>query len=438
MPHRYLERQLKKLHLSAERAPDLSGWQKFLAMVSEAYETFDRERKLIERSLELSSKEIQERWDSMQANQRLQNAILAASLGAIVLIDANGYITEFNLAAEKMFGYERKDVLGASFLEKLFPEALRSQVTHEFAEIMENRVPKRIELQSVRANGDEFSIELSAAPVPVEERFLISMYIRDLSEQKQMTRKLEEQQAIVVTSSKMAALGEMAGGIAHEINNPLAVINSLSSQLEEIMQEPEIDRELVKEMTVEIVKTTDRIAKIVNGLRSFSRDGSRDPLVPTNVKQVIDDTLSLCRERFYSSQVRIDVSDFDPTLVISARAVEVSQVLLNLLSNAHHEIAGFQDKWIKVDVRKNSDSVEVAVIDCGPGIPAEVQRKLFQPFFTTKEVGKGTGLGLSISRKILENHGGSLRYETAQNHTCFVLKFPILEKNITKDLSHAS
>ncbi|MGZ3711053.1 MAG: sensor histidine kinase [Bdellovibrionota bacterium] len=177
-------------------------------------------------------------------------------------------------------------------------------------------------------------------------------------------------------------------------------------------------------MMEKVENTTDRIAKIVQGLRSFSRDGSKDPYQAVNLQQMIDETLSFCRERFQASGTKLLIEGEQGKLSFEGRSTEVSQVLLNLLNNANDAIADRQEKWIKVSTYEQPDWVELRVTDCGNGIPLEVQKKIFQPFFTTKAIGKGTGMGLSISIGIIKGHFGELKIDNQCPNTCFVIRLP--------------
>ncbi|MGE3975497.1 MAG: sensor histidine kinase [Bdellovibrionales bacterium] len=258
---------------------------------------------------------------------------------------------------------------------------------------------------------------------------------KSLRRESEHTQELERSQKIImdqqqalVSSSKMSALGEMAGGVAHEINNPLAVIKTLSAQLLEVIEEQNIDRPLAKEMATQIESTTDRIAKIVRSMRSFSRDGSNDPYQSVNIHQLIEETLSFCRERFIGHGTPVTVESFNKNLCIEGRYTELSQVLLNLFNNAHDAILHHTDKWIKVSVSDQQDWVELHITDSGTGISPEVQNKMFQPFFTTKEIGAGTGMGLSISTGIIDSHSGELRLNNKCKNTSFVIRLPKFQK----------
>lgn len=238
------------------------------------------------------------------------------------------------------------------------------------------------------------------------------------------TDELAVQQQFVFCSSKMSALGEMAAGIAHEINNPLSIIKIISGQIRDILDEQIPDRTLLQEMAIKIETTTDRIAKIILGLKCFSRDGSKDQNKKVNIHNLIDDTLSFCSERFYAHGMTLIIDNFDHDLSFEGRATEISQVLLNILNNAHDVILLEPEKWVRVSVVDLQDWIEIRIKDSGKGISEDLQKKIFQPFFTTKELGKGTGLGLSISMRIVQAHRGILTLDKEESNTCFVIRLP--------------
>jgi signal transduction histidine kinase len=238
------------------------------------------------------------------------------------------------------------------------------------------------------------------------------------------TAELDRQKSISVHASKLSALGEMAGGMAHEINTPLATIKLLTTQAQHEVNGDIPDLEILGNHLVNIDKTVDRVGKIVKSLKTFARDGGDDPFELTNLEMVFDDTINLCRERCQLHGIALNISLPSEPVYIRCRAVQLCQVLLNLINNAHDAVEHLPDKWIEVKLVELLDNIEIRVTDSGAGIPRELREKVFNPFFTTKGVGKGTGMGLSISHGIIRAHRGEFFIDDLSQHTCFVLSLP--------------
>jgi signal transduction histidine kinase len=254
-------------------------------------------------------------------------------------------------------------------------------------------------------------------------RYVVDSFILKI-EQQLLIEELKETQIKVANSTKMAALGEMAGGIAHEINNPLAAIQFNTSILKDMAKSGNLNGEAVNNIVGKVEATVLRITKIIAGLKSFAREGNHDPFQVTPIEKIVTETLELCKNRFKNNGVVLDVDPISPDLAIVCREVQVSQVLLNLLNNSFDAVQNIEDAWVKIEAWSDDETAFVAVTDCGSGIPEEIKDKIMEPFFTTKGVGKGTGLGLSISHGIMLEHDGQLLVDTSWPNTRFVLKFP--------------
>jgi len=249
----------------------------------------------------------------------------------------------------------------------------------------------------------------------------------DETKKAEQEHLIESQREKMLASAKLSALGEMAGGVAHEINNPLTIIKLRIAQIISRLKNNKLEPIHLEKSLSQIEETVDRIDKIVKGLKVIGRDGSADPFNITSLSQLIDQSVALCGERFRSHGIKLEIADI-PDLNLSIRIVEISQILLNLFNNAHDAIENLSDRWIRLQFTKNNNFVEIRVINSGEIIPGHLQEKIFQPFFTTKDVGKGTGLGLSISKAIAEAHHGKLDLDTSKGHTEFVLTLPLQQK----------
>lgn len=231
-------------------------------------------------------------------------------------------------------------------------------------------------------------------------------------------------EARLAESAKMASLGQMSAGIAHEINNPLFVLNVSASLLAELVLEEPLDLGKLKDLSKKVTAMSLRIEQTVKGLKNFAREASADPLHVASVRDVLNTTRDLCRHRFTEEKVLLTLPELPAGLTFECRAVQISQVLVNLLNNAVDAVAGATEKWVKVEVLDQGNLIVLAVTDSGTGVQPDLRKRIMNPFFTTKSEGKGTGLGLSLSLQIARDHGGRLFLDTESPVTRFVLEVP--------------
>lgn len=253
-----------------------------------------------------------------------------------------------------------------------------------------------------------------------------NLMFSSLHEAKSQVRRQQEQ---IMGSSKMSALGEIAGSIAHEINNPLTVVHAKTVQLKNRALQGDMNPEKFVTELEKIEKTALRITRIVRGLKTLSRHSEKDPFESINLKQLIEDTVELCQERLRTRSIELKIS-CDVQIHVECRSAQISQVLANLIVNALDAIENLPEKWIHIEAVVVNSQLKLSVIDSGLGIPRPIVSKMLEPFFTTKPVGKGTGLGLSISKEIIKNHNGQLFYDEASAHTKFTVLIPLQQKQI--------
>jgi signal transduction histidine kinase len=251
--------------------------------------------------------------------------------------------------------------------------------------------------------------------------------IRFRFENDHLLRKLSEAQSRITHAAKMTALGEMAGGISHEINNPLMVIQGSIQNLHHIADNRELNKEEILSATSRIGDMAHRMAKIVSGLRTFAREDDKEPVELVSIEKLVSDTLNFCRARFQNSGIQLTVNEMPKDLMVECRGSQIMQVLFNLLNNAFDAVKAHSKSWVRIEVQQDGiNSVTISVTDSGSGIPEDIRDKIMQPFFTSKDVGLGIGLGLSISKGIVEDHFGTLALDTSSDATRFVVTLPLL------------
>jgi len=287
-------------------------------------------------------------------------------------------------------------------------------------------------LQLISDASDDLAQGREVSGLPVEAGDEIGELARSFDA---MRHQLEDKQRELMLSqgrvhhaNKMASLGEMASGMAHEINSPVQAINLIAQrvqrQLKKDISAQDIDASMQK-----ITTNVKKISDIIDSLRKVSRDSTEDDYIETRLGDLIGDALNIMVERFRMNDVHfeLDYIDVSENTVISCQRLQISQVLINLLNNAYDGINELQDKWIKIDIRRISDKLQVAVTDSGKGISSDIAERVFEPMFTTKDIGKGTGLGLSISREIVAKHNGLLYVDRECANTRFVLELPVTQ-----------
>ena len=253
------------------------------------------------------------------------------------------------------------------------------------------------------------------------KHFATCTFATDITDQKMVHLALTQK-------AKMSSLGEMAGGVAHEINNPLAIISGRTRQIRLLSENTQLDAKRLNEELNKIDQTVNRIARIIKGLRSFSRNSDEDPFVSVSTASIVKDTLDLCQERFRNHSIKLHVKEcIDVSM--ECKAPQIIQVLLNLLNNAVDAVENTKEPWVELVASQKGDGYFFSVTDSGDGLPKDLAEKIMQPFFTTKDIGKGTGLGLSISKGIVESHSGRLWYNPDSPRTQFVVDLPLRQKS---------
>lgn len=245
-------------------------------------------------------------------------------------------------------------------------------------------------------------------------------------DRKRLAEKMEEKEKRLESWAKFASLGEMSSGMAHEINNPVAVVKGYLSILRRKLSRTDLDSKDYDSILNSCDEAVIRITNIIRSLKSVSRQDPSETAHECELSSLWQEVEILCQHGLRDANVELELqSNISSEDVLILRFTHILQVLVNLINNARDAITEREKRWIKVQFNKLGESyLEIAVQDSGHGIFPEVASMLFTPFFTTKELGKGTGLGLTLSQKLIHAHGGELYYELRDGHTTFVMRLP--------------
>jgi PAS domain S-box-containing protein len=456
--HRHLARQLRKLGVQPGEAPTRGAWEAFLESVNRSYEDADRDRYMLERSIALSSLEMQE-LNARLAQERDQFAQFFRSAPAgMMRIELDGRLADLNPAFETIVWQTKGALTGRPLWSLANPED-EALLRTWFQAVAEQRHPVPIEVRFVHPDGENVLTNIGGALVRDERgrpQFAIAV-VEDVTERSRLELKLR-------LSQKLESVGRLAAGIAHEINTPIQFVGDhasfmasaitnllgvcdeyralcdkaarqgLSDEDHARLRAQDEVRDRIRRVVPEAVEATlegvSRVENIVRAMRTFAHP-ARGQRRNADVNAALRSTLTVAaNELKYVADVTTDLEPLPP---VPCYLSDLNQVFLNLLVNAAHAIAdvvrGTGSKG-KVHVRsyREGDEAVVLVSDTGGGIPAAIQSKIFDPFFTTKEVGKGTGQGLAIARSVVvEQHGGSLSFETELGEgTTFCVRLPLV------------
>jgi len=340
-------------------------------------------------------------------------------------LDSSLNIQHANQAITEMLGYSN-DELKKLNVRQLIHAGDHAQVDENVSYWrIENMQKRRFERRYIKKNGEVIVCHISAKSVLLNDSAepVVFAVVEEITELRRLENERKETQAKLISAAKMSTLGEMAGGIAHEINNPLAVIQGRAGLLRVQSVAGRLTPEKMQSDLATIEKTAQKIAKIIRGLKAFSRNSEGDPMEMARVSDIFQESSELCQERLQSRHIQIHL-ECDNDLSLECRPIQILQVLVNLIGNSIDAIQELPSRWITISAEQIDQRVQIRVTDSGHGISPALVTQIMQPFFTTKEVGKGTGLGLSISRSICEAHEGQLRYDPGSQNTRFVLDLP--------------
>jgi two-component system NtrC family sensor kinase len=336
------------------------------------------------------------------------HAVAQSTHDAIIAADGHGNIIVWNKGAEKIFGYTEAEIMGQS-LTLLMPERYREAHRRGLEHLQQTGEPHLIgtvvEFQGERKDGSEFPLDMSLAMWHVGGETFYSAILRDITERKRTEQRLQDQQEALYRSEKLAAMGSLLASVAHELNNPLAVLLVEAELLCEEAGEGALMRRASK-----ITQAAQRCVRIVQSFLALARE-SPPGRTPVQLNAIVEEAVGLLSYPLRIDNIALEWQLADDLPLLSADPHQLHQVVLNLVTNAHQalrETSAPRQLTLTTRFAAATSHVVFEVTDTGPGISAELQHRIFEPFFTTKPAGTGTGLGLSLCQGIIEAHGGRL------------------------------
>lgn len=382
-------------------------------------------------------------WDGVRRNVPERVELLASALNqaavGVATIAGDGKLLWANGAYAAFLGRPLLDLRKLRFTDVLEPEDVAPALAGLERVARGELARYQRDCRHSHATGKWVWGSLSLAAVRDSRGRLkhLLMVLKDLTREKNLEELVSRHEARILACSKMSSLGEMSSAIAHEINNPLAIIHAKAGQICRMASRGNLSIPEVRAISEKIRETAMRISRIVRSLSFIARESDGDPFLPVPLRQIVEDTLELCQDRFRFRGVHLEMDPIPEGLTLECRGVQLCQVLVNLLNNACDAIGQLIDSRIHLGISDQGETVRISVTDSGSGIPPEIRQRIFEPFFTTKGIGKGTGIGLSVARDLVEAHQGTLRLDNDSPHTRFIMEIPKLQARQSRHEPHA-
>ena len=370
---------------------------------------------------------------AIQEGKEQLQAIVKTAADAIITIDYTGLIRSFNAAAERIFGYKSNEAIGKN-VNILMPSPYHEKHDGYIAEYLKTRKAKIIgvgrEVVGQRKNGSIFPIDLAVSEVG--HLGLFTGIMRDLTEHKKAEEELDKARedllAQTLFTQRLSALATMAGGIAHELNQPLSGIRLYAETIRNVIQSRDtVDTSRIFGTLNKIIGQVDRASRIIDHMRDFASDKKTKASLEVDARQVVESVLELIGQQLSNHNIQVE-NDVEPGVVIRVNQTRLEQVFVILISNAkdsiEHSCTG-KNGEIRITSAPEKGSIVLRIHDNGGGVHEDVKSSLFEPFVSTKGPDRGMGLGLSICHGILKDYNASISLEKTGNQgSTFKLEFP--------------
>jgi PAS domain S-box-containing protein len=360
------------------------------------------------------------------SEERYRSVFEHAVAGIAVLTAADYKVVECNNKFCAILGYQPQELIGRDIRELGWGSGVHTP-PEELAQALDGSLADKRELTVRTAAGTELPVSVSSGTLATEEENLIILIIHDLSRRRMLELEKEEMQRQLFQSSKLASIGELSAGVAHEINNPLNGIINFA----QLLKDDEIARTETQQLMLDgIINEGERISEIVRNLLTFARQDSHES-THVNIAEAITTSMLLFGHQLEKDGITVEIELEENLPRVLADSSRLRQVMVNMISNAQHALkhSASDEKLLRITGSSlgegNDQKVCIEFFDDGEGIREEIVDKVFDPFFTTKREHGGTGLGLSLSFGIIRAYGGTVKVESKEgSYTCFRIELP--------------
>lgn len=345
------------------------------------------------------------------------NSVINYIPSAILWIDQHQKIKNANDVFLSIIAKNKEDVIGTKLSD--YPlQNLQQYFSH--IDLLRNRDIKIVdhfeieeEMKTVRFYIKEVEHENSFIIMGID----ISNEIYRSEAHEEIRRQQEE-------NTRFMLIGQIATGVAHEINNPLAIISGFLFNMKRALEKHDLnlDREYLLDKITKSMINIDRMAMIVRGLKFLSKNDLKSPFVKVHIQEIVNHALDVCSAKFKATGITLIVNETTPDMNVNCRPVQLTQALINLLMNAHDAVEDSEKRWVRIQFETTPKNFFISVVDSGPGVPSELRNKIMEPFFTTKTASKSVGLGLSTSKVIVQDHNGELLFDDKSAETKFSIR----------------
>lgn len=375
-----------------------------------------------------------QRLDDLQRDAVVYAAVVDSALDAVIVVDEEGRVITMNASAEATFGYSKSEAIGRSIGALIVPDDHKQAHEAGMARYRATGVPhvlgRRVEMDARCKDGRIIPVELAITEVRLPEARYFTANLRDLSAAKAAAAEIQSQRKALHQSEKLAAIGSLLAGVAHELNNPLSVVLGQATMLrEELAGNPVLEGAGARARQIQTA--AERCARVVRSFMAIARQHKAEKRAVA-VAPLLDSAIELLAYGLRSNGVAVH-RDYEMEMPeIFVDPDQLQQIIVNLIVNANQalqEVAG--SRAIEIRAFVGSDGrARVVVDDSGPGVPETIRAQIFDPFFTTKPLGAGTGIGLSISRGLAESQDGRLALiASSLGGAAFELTLPLASRD---------